>query len=1726
MSLEYLTFNCNDLQESFSYLISSNNREVKLVLKFKIIISNFYEKITQRNLKKLNKWFRKNSVIILYEDANEKKFGILWKSSKIKQLLFLQSDKEFLTKDDKLLIEFIAVFFETCLHSGYLGIQKNQSSIRKQFEITLDLIADSRNYNLLFLACESGNLPVVETLLKYGISSDSLETNLQDLAWQGQHSDVILKLLSKNLPYPKSIDVNECSENLKKFINISIEFHESIKCKNRQRLDEILSLYPKLYYFYSLSNESALKIALDSRDMKIYEFLVARNLKFADHENTDTIFESLNLTYKEDLNAIHVKYLKDLPEKHINILLANTSLSHDENDEEGKMKLVQNAFRVLNKEPKIKIILQIIAASKKFHIVFDFYRDSTYRIDPTTSAHTTGIFYFTGRILIGAKQLLQPETEYEAFGTLAHELCHCAMNILYENKSNPYPPKDRKAIENFENISQICKDKKDAEKIIKFVFENYPKNQQHSELIVRPVHMMAHYMSEPEVLEQKRMIFIEIFNHFENVIIPAMEAILPEIEERLTYKPTFVYNKLSDLNQKKVQNAIVKYKNVKLKFCELFSCDSVPYEKLTPEHIAQFLDNKVLNLNDPHMHYIDKLVTFEWRNLTEKLKQKFLSSNLNFQNVKVKFKNLENSCSKAFNSLTSEQIIKIISGNTIDIGEKFVPESEFYVDRKFMPEDGRQIFFDYEYGHEYNHNKYIEEEHKKTRQIFLNKSFEEFTHDFLSQDLETRTKIIDKIKQNYLYKIRYYDLSGDYIKCLHRNMCDIIQQTETEKIFILSSEAGAGKTVSFEHLTIQTKSQYPTRWVSFIDLKDHTKFYIPLLHNFGHFFNKIENIENLLRSILGLSDKKSTLSNNDFETNIFSESFESGNMIILWNGFDEISPTYNEFILTLIKFIYENTKIIQYVCTRPLYCKQLSDAFKLRPWQLVPFNEDEKVNFLNKFFISKKVEEQLIANFVSNVLKIVKKFEFQHKVFRDFNTPLILKLVAEIYEDEKLFESANLYGIFETFVRKKVRIWIEKSEFARKTSENLIIKSSKFSIIEIFQKFAFFREFRILSGTTLGLKLKKLQFMQKKIPKDLPFEEISRIGILYIDGENKFEFSHRTFGEFFIAQYFIENIYLADDDVNIDEAELRLEIFFRMSNEYGFLKIIIDFMDYYLKIGNEDDNKILSETFSELLRTKFKRVMMNLLNTNHPEIFRFLFEFFKRDHDLLVELLHVYQKETFYTAIFNPNNFAVVLNPQEVKSLAQKYLSQNELEYFLTGKNQKGTILTGIHFYESLGIIKTNYEFSLNSFGNKVHIFDLIKEIKGKLTLEEQKELFLTFMSPKIYLYFNEKVFKFSDDIVELNDNDKLSLGCPADFASSTSAGLVQNLKSFFNHSKVLPSKSVKYAFETSNSTKSSKFKNDLKIDEHVSSYNMRTAKSSNMPSNSDHVVKKSIFFEPTLKTSTNSNSHNKIHESISINSDNLKFKFFWETFENLFTSEEIKIAIGNSIMDYLEIYGCKKSAGNFFLSFLLNKCEQFLTDSQIFEIFLSRNIMHEAGRGNFEVMWNFLCKHTTKDERKEILLQDNENDDKNFYFYYYAEMEIKKNFSNYPYYYYHYDFTPFKVFHRIMTVPDAASFDFIKNIYLEHFRKTEIQKIILSSNDFLYYLIGRVLEGPCRKFVALLEEIFDGNKKLLKEYLDRKIKPTNLTIFQYFNDFKGTNETLYFENLKIFIDLYEKISK
>ena len=180
----------------------------------------------------------------------------------------------------------------------------------------------------------------------------------------------------------------------------------------------------------------------------------------------------------------------------------------------------------------------------------------------------------------------------------------------------------------------------------------------------------------------------------------------------------------------------------------------------------------------------------------------------------------------------------------------------------------------------------------------------------------------------------------------------------------------------------------------------------------------------------------------------------------------------------------------------------------------------------------------------------------------------------------------------------------------------------------------------------------------------------------------------------------------------------------------------------------------------------------------------------------------------------------------------------------------------------------------------------------------------------------------------------------------------------------------------------------------------------------------------------------------------------------------------------------------------------------------------------SFQALWNFFYNHTNNEERRQILLK-NDCDDKNLNFYF-SFNDVKKCFSSYSYFYIYFDFTPFKIFHKSITTFDGSSFDFIKEIYLNHFSITEIMEMISNSNDIIYYVIGKAKEEQFNKFVLFLKQIFSGNEKLLKEILERKIKPTNLSIFEIVEDFKGLSHSLpyWFNNLKTFSDLYDEIKE
>lgn len=263
---------------------------------------------------------------------------------------------------------------------------------------------------------------------------------------------------------------------------------------------------------------------------------------------------------------------------------------------------------------------------------------------------------------------------------------------------------------------------------------------------------------------------------------------------------------------------------------------SQAYDRLTSYHISQLLRGNILDIDDPQLHYLDDLIDFRWEHLASNLKKKTFESNLNFQSKNVQFREINELIPKSIEKLSSQQIIQILNSETLIVSKKLESSVDFYIDRKFIPEDTKLLDFEYKYGHDYIHNYLILEEHKKNRT--MNTTFEQFVTKFSQQSFDSQTKILDQVLSNIYYKSTLIDAIKDDYKFSHKTTNQLIEKSEKDKIVILSCEAGAGKTVTFQQLAIQIKNLYPTRWVSYIDMKDYTKFY-----KRGEFGGKGENVE-------------------------------------------------------------------------------------------------------------------------------------------------------------------------------------------------------------------------------------------------------------------------------------------------------------------------------------------------------------------------------------------------------------------------------------------------------------------------------------------------------------------------------------------------------------------------------------------------------------------------------------------------------------------------------------------------------------------------------------------------------------------------------------------------------------------------------------------------------------------------------------------------------------------
>jgi len=156
---------------------------------------------------------------------------------------------------------------------------------------------------------------------------------------------------------------------------------------------------------------------------------------------------------------------------------------------------------------------------------------------------------------------------------------------------------------------------------------------------------------------------------------------------------------------------------------------------------------------------------------------------------------------------------------------------------------------------------------------------------------------------------------------------------------LISDTAGMGKSTVLTHLSKQIKQKFPARWVVRIDLNDHT--------------DELKKGQIEMEKVTEFLSEKLLKLKPGLELELFiqcCEKKEKVRVVIMLDGFDEISPFYKETVIDLLQGLRQTEVEQLWVTTRPHLREELEDKLQQLSYTLEPFSKDNQVEFLTKFW--------------------------------------------------------------------------------------------------------------------------------------------------------------------------------------------------------------------------------------------------------------------------------------------------------------------------------------------------------------------------------------------------------------------------------------------------------------------------------------------------------------------------------------------------------------------------------------------------------------------------------------------------------------------------------------------------------------------------------------------------------------------------------------------------------
>jgi len=339
-----------------------------------------------------------------------------------------------------------------------------------------------------------------------------------------------------------------------------------------------------------------------------------------------------------------------------------------------------------------------------------------------------------------------------------------------------------------------------------------------------------------------------------------------------------------------------------------------------------------------------------------------------------------------------------------------------------------------------------------------------------------------------------------------------------ERTVLVVADPGMGKSSTTTQVAWHTKLADPTSWVLRINWNEHSQK-LEKLNTDG--FN-IDRLVDFFSCVLFPESKYCKVS----EILLKQALKNSGNVTVLTDGYDEISPTYAEKAAVILSTLMKTKVGRLWVTSRPVVREKLEKelsviAFTMKPLSL-PCQEEMLLNcWMSKSSAKKDDLVAYIKRLLSHANASVHDSNFT-------GFPLYIMMIATAFEqnvecgDFSVPEKVDLLYLFDRFVQRKLHIYqIEKK---MDDITNSSVQDDHELLTEMFlTNFQRCALVVTLPSTMIHLLHdKKIEINMKPFVRRVQAGK-DKTGVVIAVVEGRPHFVHRTFAEYFTAHWFSEN---------------------------------------------------------------------------------------------------------------------------------------------------------------------------------------------------------------------------------------------------------------------------------------------------------------------------------------------------------------------------------------------------------------------------------------------------------------------------------------------------------------------------------------------------------------------------------------------------------------------------